>query len=182
MDIEGNCPADSAGGYLWPATSPGTQMTANCDSASLRFVSQLNPELRRYCSSNGTWSDVDYTGCTLTQPAVPFLLIWYTLQTNNVSEVTRNGPTLELQVYVRRTSVITCTPTVLLISCIQYISHTYPYCEADVEGGGAEVSFSNTLFSRTHPGVSSTGHYLRSLHGSQDGGGSFVTLRSVGHI
>eukprot|EP00731_Ephydatia_muelleri_P004665 Em0002g841a len=92
-----DCPVDSAGGYLWPATSPGIQLTAPCESASPRFVSQLGPELKRNCNYNGTWSDVDYTGCTLTTPAVPFLLLWHTLQTNNAAEVISNGPSLELQ-------------------------------------------------------------------------------------
>ena len=114
---EVDCPVDSAGGYLWPATSPGIQLTAPCESASPRFVSQLGPELKRNCNYNGTWSDVDYTGCTLTTPAVPFLLLWHTLQTNNAAEVISNGPSLELQ--VRAKSYIThCDSFPLLASLV----------------------------------------------------------------
>ena len=97
-----NCTTNFSAGAVWPASVGNTTVYQACSSIDqASFQSDL--QASRYCSSNGTWGDVDLTTCALLpSTAQSFALVWivFNVTSVNASSVNVVGNGGELNVCV----------------------------------------------------------------------------------
>ncbi|KAL5505568.1 hypothetical protein EMCRGX_G007021 [Ephydatia muelleri] len=80
-----NCTTNFSAGAVWPASVGNTTVYQACSSIDqASFQSDL--QASRYCSSNGTWGDVDLTTCALLpSTAQSFALVWIVFNVTSVN-------------------------------------------------------------------------------------------------
>eukprot|EP00731_Ephydatia_muelleri_P005239 Em0002g1415a len=86
-----NCTTHFSAGAVWPASAGNTtvyQACSNIDHTS--FLRDL--QASRYCSSNGTWGDVDLTTCALLPgTAQSFALVWIVFNGSSLNASSLNA-------------------------------------------------------------------------------------------
>ena len=89
------CPQEVGKGFLWPRTIEGSSVTLQCSNASPRF--RRGVSTTRFCLDQGIWESIDISPCTLVDNADPFLLLWLTLDFDELpsgTTVEENGVVL----------------------------------------------------------------------------------------
>ena len=83
------CPREVNGGILWPRTVQGTPVMAPCRDGGDRF--REGPMVTRSCSGNGEWAEADFTRCTLDVSGGSFLLLWFVIEADEISNTQRTN-------------------------------------------------------------------------------------------
>ena len=83
------CPREVTGGILWPRTVQGTPAMAPCRDGGDRF--REGPMVTRSCLGNGEWAEADLTRCTLDMSDGSFLLLWFVIEADEISNTQRTN-------------------------------------------------------------------------------------------
>ena len=138
------CPEQIDSGILWPRTESNSEVSRACNLAGSLF--RQRTFIKRYCSEIGTWSDIDFSTCTLVADPPPFLLLSFVLETGEeVNGLDDDSTYLETQMKnLLRDRGILFTDVILQSSYIASISVTFevtlPFTPTQDE---QLVSFSN---------------------------------------
>ena len=87
--VTGFCPREVSSGILWPRTVQGTPAMAPCRDGGDRF--RGGPIVTRSCLDNGEWAEADFTSCTLDVSDGGFLLLWFVIETDEISDTQRTN-------------------------------------------------------------------------------------------
>lgn len=78
------CDQEISEGFLWPRTLNENTVSRPCNLASDSF--RRETRAFRQCLRDGTWSDPDLTTCTLRDSVQPFLLLWFSIDSNMTNQ------------------------------------------------------------------------------------------------
>ena len=94
------CAADVTAGVPWDPVPPGMVLRRPCSSVNLQLKGSVSM-VKRTCSQEGVWGELDFSQCTLAPRTNPFLLVWLVVQSDSVMEVGAMSTQLEQAVRYR---------------------------------------------------------------------------------
>lgn len=90
---------------MWPRTVQDSIVSAPCSDGGEQFREGLN--VTRQCTVNGEWTEPDFIRCTLAQTDESFLLLWFVIEADVVSETLRGDLEEEVRGWVGSTLRLT---------------------------------------------------------------------------
>lgn len=73
------CAAEVAAAITWGAVPLGEVLQTPCGNVDPKLMGSMSM-VKRTCSQEGVWGELDFSKCTLSRRANPFLLVWFAVQ------------------------------------------------------------------------------------------------------
>ena len=73
------CAAEVAAAITWGAVPLGAVLRTPCGNVDPKLMGSMSM-VKRTCSQEGVWGELDFSECTLSRRANPFLLVWFAVQ------------------------------------------------------------------------------------------------------
>lgn len=73
------CAAEVAAAITWGAVPLGAVLQTLCGNVDPKLMGSMSM-VKRTCSQEGVWGELDFSKCTLSRFANPFLLVWFTIR------------------------------------------------------------------------------------------------------
>jgi len=93
------CQEDFSGGLLWDKSRINTLAAQPCSKLHSSFRSGVN--IKRWCQSDGSWSSVGISDCTMFINSNPIVLLYFT-----VSSETGDAQQLITDIYIAATQAV----------------------------------------------------------------------------
>ena len=84
-------------GIQWQWTLEGNTVSRPCREAGSMF--RAGPQASRRCNDQGEWEEADLTSCTLTEIEEPFLLLWFVIEADEITDDMKQGFIDSVSVY-----------------------------------------------------------------------------------
>ncbi|XP_064390034.1 adhesion G protein-coupled receptor L3-like [Halichondria panicea] len=125
-----DCPMEAAAGILWRPNTPGMLSSVAAVPCNIAFLGLQAGTITRTCT-NGTWSPLDYSGCSFNAEQVDsraFMLIWIPLAVDE-PQLTSALPQVKAEIYrllsVSSTLPLSLLSTVEVTKPTTYLSATF---------------------------------------------------------
>lgn len=73
------CAAEVAAAITWGVVPLGAVLQTPCGNVDPKLMGSMSM-VKRTCSQEGVWGELDFSKCTLSRRANPFLLVWVAVQ------------------------------------------------------------------------------------------------------